>query len=228
MELVVYILLLPFTFALYAFVMSSIFPKYLLRISYNVTKILGRGLKKFVYPEGRAVLYEAQPDIRKYIERYALFTSEGFKYIQLTIARGVKNYKASVVMLDNRNKVIDVLVLSETTSGSSLSRPTRIHGDTSYVAVSLSEVNGISLKSSAFAMTKLREILIYFAAVCVLSFLVIFHIYLTVESAFETLDMKMNEISALFFIVPPIIIGISSLAVLLFARAKNGIKVVLK
>lgn len=228
MEIFAYILMVPITLAIYAFVMSSLFPKHLLKISYDVSPIMGRGLKKFVYPEGRAVLYEAQPDIRKYVERYALFTLEGYKYLQLTIGSGVKSYTASIVMLNNKNRVLDVISLSETTSGALRSRPTRIHGETSYVAISMTSVNGVELDSPAFAMTRLREILVYFIATALLSLLVIFEMFFTVNEIFDALELEAASFNTLILVLPALLIALLSLTIHLVARAKNGIKVVLK
>ena len=228
MEFIAYILMLPATVSVYALFMSSVFPKYLLKISYDIEPILGRGLKKFTYPEGRAVLYEAQPDIRKFIEKYVLFTLEGYKYLQLSIGSGVKSYTASIVMLNNKNRVIDVITLTESTGGASKSRPVRLHGETSYVAISLTSVNGVSLPSPVFAMTRLREILAYFAATFLLSLLVILEIAFVIREFFDLFELEMASLGAAVYVVPPLLIALLSLSILLVARAKNGMKVVLK
>ncbi len=228
MEVFAYILMMPITVAVYALIMSSVFPKHLLKISYDVSPIMGRGLKKFTYPEGRAVLYEAQPEIRKYVERYALFTLEGYKYLQLAIGAGVRSYSASIVMLNNKDKVIDVISLVESTGGARKSRPVRLHGDTSYVAISLTSVNGIAEPSPVFAMTKLREIISYFVASAVLSFLVILQGNFTVNEVFSEFDIKAASVSPMVLIIPSLLIALLSLTVHLVARAKNGIKVVLR
>ena len=228
MEIYAYIMMLPISLAVYAVVMSSLFPKYLLKISYDVTPIMGRGLKKFVYPEGRAVLYEAQPSIRKYVDRYALFTLEGYKYLQLSIGAGVRSYSASIVMLNNKHKVIDVLLLTESTGGAKKSRPVRLHGDTSYVAVTLTSVNGIEEPSPVFAMTKLGEMIKYFLASAALSLLVMLQISFTVNECFDEFGVEAASVSSAILILPALLIAILTLAVHLVARAKNGIKVAIR
>ena len=229
MEVIIYILLMIISFVAYGFLMSNIFPKYLLKISYDVRPILGRGLKKFKYPDGRAVLYESRPEIRKYVERYALFTLEGYKYVQFTVGAGVKSFAASVIMLNNNDKVIDVLLVNETATGSALSRPFKLHDKTSYVAIALSNVNDTPIPTPTYAMTKMREILIYFFATFILSFFLLLQMNFTVREAFAFFspDTPYNA-SALFPLIPSILIGLTSLASLLLARIKNGIKVVTK
>ena len=228
MPVIIYILLMIISFVGYGFLMSNIFPKYLLKITYDLRPILGRGLKKFKYPDGRAVLYESHPEIRKYVERYALFTLDGYKYVQFTIGSGVRSFAASVIMLDNKDKVIDVLLVNET-ARAAFSRPFKIHEKTSYVAISLSSVNDMPIPSPTYASTKLREILIYFFSTFILSFFLLLQMNFTVRKtvAFFSPSTPYNT-SILLLLIPSILIGLSSLAALLLARIKNGIKVVTK
>ena len=70
------IILCLITFIAYVYLLSEILPKYILRINFNVDTYIGRGLEKFVYPEGRAVTYEATPSVRKFVKKYILFCSK--------------------------------------------------------------------------------------------------------------------------------------------------------
>lgn len=229
METVLLSLTLVLSIVAYAVIMSRILPQLVLRVSYSFDKLLGRGLKKFTYPEGRAVVYEAQPSVRKYVERYALFTLDGFKYVQLMLGRGVRDYSATVLMIDNRNRVIDTVTVSETTGGALKSRPIRLHDRTSYIALSVSRVNGSALAEPKYAYTKLLWIAAYFILAAAASFMLFWHMHYTASEIFRIFGGKMPErIGLSFFVAPSVLIGVSTLGVLLGSRMKKGIRVGLR
>lgn len=228
-ETVLLSLTLVLSIVAYAAIMSRILPEFVLRVSYNFTPLLGRGLKKFTYPDGRAVVYEAQPSVRKYVERYALFTLDGFKYLQLMLGSGVLDYSATVLMIDNRNKVIDTLAVSEVTGGAIKSRQIRLHDRTSYVAISVSRVNGSGLAEPKYAYTKLIWIAAYFVLAATASFMLFWHMHYTASEIFRIFGGVMpGRIGLSFFVAPSLLIGASTLGVLLGSRMKKGIRVGLK
>ena len=61
----------------YVVLLSDVFPKCFLKTRYAYSSSMGRGLKKFVFPNGRGVLYEPHPHIRKYVNKYLLFATDG-------------------------------------------------------------------------------------------------------------------------------------------------------
>ena len=132
------------SFGVSMWLIANHIPKHVMKIGYSVSDKLGRGLKKIVYPDGRAVVYEPHPAVRKYVNKYLLFTMDGYKYLQSKVGAGVKSYTASIVVFDNRNRVIDNFDISEVV-GSSLTHPVRLHHKTSHVAYVLTSVNGKAL-----------------------------------------------------------------------------------
>ena len=213
----------------YAVLTSSVMPRFVFRVSYRIQPILGRGLKKFTYPDGRAVLYEPRPAVRKYVPRYVLYTVDGFKYVQLMLGRGVESYCAHVVMLDNKNRVIGMMELSEITGGASKSRSVRVDDRTSYVAVSVSRVNGENISEPKFAYTSCLWIAVYLACAVLLSFLMFWQMYYTADEIFGIFGAKMpSRLDLSFFFIPSLLIGLVSVGAILFGRMKKGIGVAFK
>ena len=56
----------------FAAVIKSLIPAVSLKVHYSVDRWLGRGIKRYKYPSGRAVVYEPHPQVRKYINKYAI------------------------------------------------------------------------------------------------------------------------------------------------------------
>ncbi len=229
LEIILHVLLLSAGLSVYTFLMTTVLPSRLLKTSYDVRPILGRGLKKFTYPEGRAVLYEARPEIRKYIERYALYTVEGYKYVQLTIGAGVKSYVASIVMVNNKNKVIGTLTLRESTYGATRSRPVRLHDATSYVAISLTSVNEGEVIDPSFARIRGIWMLLYFLAASFVTLLMFYLIHYTASGVLSIFAVRLlGSFDIKFFAIPSVFAGALSLFILVLGRMKKGVKVVLK
>ena len=228
-EAIFFAVLYLVSFAVYAKLIAGFLPKKLLPVIYDTQDHLGRGLKKMTYPEGRAVLYEPHPSIRKYIRQYLLFTADGYKYLQSQVGEGVKRYTASLICYDNTNAVLDVLDISESLS-ESLGKPVRLHHKTSYIAYVLTSVNGTQLPKVHFMKTKITSMPLYIAAVSLVSFLQFAHTLFVINHVAELLDGGSNilNLEHSFFLLPSLAIVVICLLVTLLARIRKDVKVVLK
>ena len=195
--------------ALYLMLAGKVFPKMLKR-RYSISENCGRGLKKYVYPSGRGISYEPVPAIRKYVNRYLLFTDNGYKYFKCRIDEKVKDIAYTIVMRNNKNKVIDVIeVKSKNVEGRDLD-PVLVHGDTSYVELILNSVNGNAVENEETAHYRLRDLLFYTLAMSVLSFAELVFAYSMINMCFSWWQ-KGNvwaEISVIYFIIAGLLIGI--------------------
>ena len=228
-EIAAQIVLCLTTLSVYTFLLISIIPKYFFKVKYDMSDHLGRGLEKFVYPDGRAVTYEPHPSIRKYVRKYALLTVDGYKYLQLSVGAGVKKYSARVIVYDNKNRIVDTLEISENFKMSSLSNPIRLDERTSYIAFILDEVNGKQLKKSTNMQVSVYGMLSYFAAVFVLTLLEFMHISATINGVAKVIDSAQKaNISYAFAIIPALTVGVLCLAATVIDRIRKGVKVVLK
>ena len=207
----------------YLNVSARLLPR-ILKIRYSVKTSRGRGLKKYVYPSGRGVSYEPAPTIRKYINRYLLFTDNGYKYLKCRLDEAVRDIEYTVVMFNAENKVIDLIdVKSKDITGGALA-PVMIHGDTSYVEILLVSVNGKRLENEETTYYRLIDLLIYTLSSAVLGFIEILFAYNIVNLYFSWWQKGRTwaDISSAYFIFPALVIGIICGAMaFLNARAKK-------
>ena len=144
MEQIINLIFLLFLLVLgiifYFVLMVTVLPK-LLKIESSVRTSSDRGLKKYIYPEGRGIVYEPHPSIRKYVNRYLLYTKDGYKYLKCKVDVSVDRLSYSVVMFDRHNRVLDVIEVSEKNISSEETQSIILHGDTSYIAFILDSVN---------------------------------------------------------------------------------------
>ena len=118
---------------LYVYLFSVIIPKGIMRIKLKYQGTCDRGLKKFIYPNGRCVLYEPELLIRKYIPLYALYTEDGYKYLKCKATERVSYLRYDVYAFDNRNKLIDIIGVAEAIGADRYTDNVSLPPATSYV-----------------------------------------------------------------------------------------------
>lgn len=162
-------LLILLEIILYFILTGKVLPR-ILRVRYSLTQSRGRGLKRYVYPDGRGISYEPCPAIRKYVDRYVLFTDKGYKYVQCRLDESVREIAYTVMMFNNRNKVIDVIdVKAKSVTGGALA-PLPLHADTSYVELVLGSVNGETVEEQTITYYRVRDLLLYTLSMAAVSF----------------------------------------------------------
>ena len=195
LDAVAYGLLIIVSLVAFAALLRFVVPTFVLKVRHSVDKSLGRGLKTYKYPTGRAVLYEPHPSLRKYVNEYLLFVNDGYKYFKCTVDNAVKRLDLEIIMLNNKNEVVDVLRASSLIDASSTSPDILLHPDTSYVALNVERVNGAEVKRLTRSYYTLLQIGIYFSIVFTLALL------------------ELNAVSALTVGIFKIILGIKSVSV---------------
>ena len=98
---------------LYVFLASRILPDLLLKPRYNRTAEGDRGVKRFVFEEGRAVLYEPCGAYRAYLRKYILSAHGEKKYVRCQFDRRVRSAVYDIVIFGNDERVIDTVTVRE-------------------------------------------------------------------------------------------------------------------
>ena len=75
---------------LYMNLVPSVFPRLTLKPAWKAVRhgrvqLEERGVRKLVFPEGRANIYEPSPKIRRFIHRYALIKQDGYTLVPLSV-----------------------------------------------------------------------------------------------------------------------------------------------
>ena len=227
-SIISYWVTLPLLLILYVTLLADIFPRLFLRIRYAVKDNLGRGLKKYVFPGGRGVLYEPHPSVRKYLNKYLLFVKDGYKYLKCCFDSGVTEISYKVVMLDNKDKAIEAISVTEDVKYIKSTANIRLHADTSYVAIVVSRVNGMA-NGKMFAYNRVLDLALYFFSVAITSIIAMFAAASMVQelvyASFGTfLD---NKLGAEAFFLFGAVIGFVSLLIYFMGAVRKGIGVVL-
>lgn len=127
------VLVLITSMVLYIYLFSAIIPKFIMRLKCKKENTRDRGIKKFIYDNGRCVLYEPELSVREYVSNYALYTEDGYKYIKCKTARELKSIRYDVYVFDNRNKLIDIVNVNETLKEKGYTSAVMLPPETSYV-----------------------------------------------------------------------------------------------
>lgn len=178
---VVYAIVALITFSTYIFLVGTLFPEMFLKLQYGDGAPTDRGLKKYKYPDGRAVLYEPHPIVRAYISRYILYVKDGAKYLRCSVRDGVGRIVYEAAVFNNRHKLIDVITVRESAPERGYTHSVMLPADASYVSLRVKEVNAeevdgyaasysydrsgsIKFMIAAFAATVVEAIIVTIAA----------------------------------------------------------------
>ncbi len=156
----------------YAILLGYVFPKCILKVQFNKNLSTDRGMAKFVFPEGRGVTYEPHPSYRKYVNAYALYSQNGFKYLKCKAREDVKKLIYEIYMFDNKDQVVDVLRISETFPKSTIGTAIPMHHSTSYVKFKLLETDSTTFENQKYAYIDATNVLIFKILCVVLSVLI--------------------------------------------------------
>ena len=213
----------------FAMILKAVLPTFLLKLGCSLGDGVGRGYRRFSYPTGRAVAYEPHPSVRKYVNRYLLFVNDGYKYFKCRVDSGVKYIKYTLIMVNNKDRVIDTVEVEENIGDSIDGGAILLHPDTSYVALSVESVNGMAIRPQSVSYYSLARLGIYFAAVTLLSFFELLIASSCVEKFVRlvfAVTLPITGLSGRYFLWSLLIAVISLSCLLLYCRRK-GIRVVL-
>lgn len=206
---------------IYAFLVGSALPSLLLRFKCPVTD---RGLNKYTYPSGRGILYEPHPTLRKYVSSYILFVDDGVKYIRCKVTDRVDRIGYSVVVFDRRDRIIDVLQVTDVIGPAGCSRRVALPKETSYVTLLLDSVDGKQVSvGSTLTFDKMRGI-IFACAVTVLTVAEAFILRATVLGSANAFGIRLSINGAVVFIAA-IAISAAGLGAMFLKKRKGGLKI---
>ena len=135
------IVMLIASMVLYVYLFYSIVPRFIMKLSCKKENTRDRGIKKFKYPNGRAVLYEPEFAVRDFITNYVLYTEDGYKYIKCKVASHVNALKYDVYAFDNKDDLIDIVNVLEIVANNEFTDSVLLPPETSYVRLVLRRAN---------------------------------------------------------------------------------------
>ncbi|MGM9643475.1 MAG: hypothetical protein ACI3X1_00130 [Eubacteriales bacterium] len=154
---------------LFIFVSACAFPKIFLRPSKANAEPRSRGIKKYTYDNGRAIVYEPQIKIRKYLQQYILSENSGDKFIKCKLNTRVTSVRYTVIPIDANEKILDIIDVEEMITDAGYTKAVILPSKTSYVNLILKEVNGIMIKDRDKVIFSKASVFTYIACSAILS-----------------------------------------------------------
>lgn len=167
--------LLILTLFLYVFLISCVYPG-VLRLPNQTTALpKDRGLKKHVFPGGRAIVYQPCANVRQYIPQYILSFNNNNKYIQCKVSECVSSIEYDVTAFDARRRKIACIKVSEIGINSSKITSAAVLPDkTSYVNLVVRRVNDHALPIPPLDRSALIRVAVFSGLVVISTLLEMF------------------------------------------------------
>lgn len=129
------------TLVIYVFLTAYLLPKIFIRAEYKSEKIHDRGIKKYLFENGRAIVYEPTPELRKFICQYILSDIGGERYLQCKVEESVKKIEYRILTFDAFDKPLGAFEVRESDIRDEVTEMVDLPCDTAYVSIELKEVN---------------------------------------------------------------------------------------
>ncbi len=120
---------------LYFYLICKIYPWFTMTLVFKGKKYLPRGRRKVVFEGGRGVVYESPLEFRRYIPQYAIFVTDGNKYIRCRINSNIEHIKYDIISFNLKGKMLDVVSVKEHVSKEGDTAPIALPTETAYVCV---------------------------------------------------------------------------------------------
>ncbi len=221
------ILLLIIGFIAYVFLVGGVFPRLILRPKWGSGTPRDRGIKRYTFKDGRAVVYEPDPKMRKYVKQYILSANGEDKYLKCKVDPRVSTIEYDVVVYDAHNNAIDNIHVAEAIETKGYTKAAELPAKTSHVSLVVREVNYHTIDKRPFARYTLAQVIIFLAcnvvATVVLSLMFRGAINNTL-SLFS--DMEMDGVG--FCIISATIVGLMCSGLVFLCNYCKGVRITLK
>lgn len=160
---------------LYVFFVSKILPALFLSPKNKNISATDRGIKKYVFHGGRAIVYTPDVKTKKYINQYILSDNNGERFLKCKFDNRIVTALYEVIVFDSSDKVIDTIRVYDTPDCREIARAVPLPITAAYVKLSVVEVNhknvSVQTGSSISLMSYLSYIVLTIAATIAISLL---------------------------------------------------------
>ena len=146
---------------LYVFLISRLLPTKLLKPKNKTLASSDIGIKKYVFDDGRGIVYIPDSRSQKYLTQYVLSENSGEKFLTCQFDNRVITTEYKITVFDCDNKVIDTITVYDTPDQSEISRAVHLPFSTSYVNVSVITVNCSDVSANTGVSLSLSICLLY-------------------------------------------------------------------
>lgn len=135
---------------LYVLLTACILPRLLLGYRFSPDNMRDRGVKKYLFENGRAIVCLPDPELRPYIPQYILSDHSGERFLKCMLQSGIFSLHYYVFAFDANDRQIQVLEVKDPVPVPGSSKAVALPLNTAYVTLSLINVNGKKFKNNKF------------------------------------------------------------------------------
>ena len=132
---------------LYIFLLKKTIPQLTLKHASVGVNTRDRGIKKYRFDDGRAVVYEPELIYRQYVPQYMLLSKNKDKFIRCRINANVRHIKYDVIAYDNNDKLIDIIGVEERLKRQRYTTSVLLPPETSYISFVLRRVDNMFMSN---------------------------------------------------------------------------------
>lgn len=148
MTYVAYALLFIVSLFIYVLLVSCVFPR-LLDTNKKASAELDRGIKRYTFKGGRAIVYETVGSTARYIKKYALSEIDGEKYLTCSVDKDISSLEYRVTAYGADDVQIETVSVKEQLGADGRTAELLLPLDTAYVSIFLEKADGVSLNGAA-------------------------------------------------------------------------------
>ncbi len=172
------------TAILYVYIVSKILPHFTLRLKCDENKLIARGVRRVQFSDGRGIIYEPEPRIRKYIKYYAVLAQNNKKYIQCDIHEKISSLRYDVASFDLSGKLLDIVSINERITSQGKTSLTVLPTQTAYAYVIPRRIDAMLIKNERIFFYPLRGVITFSAITVCLTMLTSYCIHDAIAEIF--------------------------------------------
>lgn len=166
--MIVMIVLLVAVCAAFVLAQALILPKIFFRNKYVGGSIPDYGCKIIDEGDGKTILYEPDPAIRKYIPKYLLSERNGKKFFECRYADALKYLDYDVVLFNDNGRSFKVINVKESVKRAGFGKVLVLPGETAYVTIILNRADDEIIKQNSNCKITGKNITFYLLCACAL------------------------------------------------------------
>lgn len=146
---------------LFIFLIARLMPRYWLTPTSDPLHIKDRGIQKFLFPQGRAIVYQPSVDIRPYIPQYILSDNDGQRFLKCNLDTRIKAIRYRILPFDADDRPLPILEIEDPVYSPGISHAVPLPMNTAYVSICLQEVNGARFSANGNVGLSLKKVAAY-------------------------------------------------------------------
>lgn len=194
------ILGLIINFLLYVFLVSQVYPKLFLRVSWSKSDIKDRGIKKYAFDGGRAILYEPSISCRKYIKQYILSVNDGKKYLKCLIDERIESIRYEAAVFDANDRFVRLIEVCEPIKSEGDSSAVLLPPETAFVSLNVREINGTTVDTGKMLSLQFYKVMCFGLLTVITSVLQCLYLFKQVVIRYSPYSISIEE-NSIFEIV---------------------------